>query len=602
MKRILISLLALLLITALPAQTLDYPTETVRGKEYYLYPVQKGEGLYRISKNFGVSQEDIIKANPSLETEGLKLGQTIRIPVVKKADTSKYIQHEIQPKETLYGLSKRYGVTQDAIKALNPEVSRRMPIGATLLIPRQTEETARLQKETPTLKDRHTPQVETPYMASPNPPHSRDAIHGVSQQNPTKPIIDLSLLFGEKPDSATVDSILLDSLRSTPPSGGWGAKPLRIAFLLPLMTNQAKRTAAVDRFLEFYEGALIALYEAQREEQRFEVFVYDIEKNDIRIQTILQQPEMQTMDAIIGPAYPAQIAHVSKFAYTHQIPTLIPFTNSVPDIDINPYLWQFNPSVESEMDTLIAYTQRTYPDAHYVFIHTNTNKPSASTAILHQHLQDQKASLQTINASAVLNDSLAHALKTNKENILVFDNEKYNQVAPLLEKVRAAKDTYSLTLFSHYGWQDELLPVRSFYASVFNKSKRIDLPLTMYSLKYKHFFGHELQNTQPRYDLLGYDLTTYFIQMLAAQECHALLAVRPEVEDTSRTSSRDSIYGVSPTPNDSVVDTISSNSEAVLCPVSFVQKQHSGLQSDIHFKQVDERGGFENTGIQIITK
>ncbi len=589
MKRILISLIALLLITALPAQTLDYPTETVRGKEYYLYPVQKGEGLYRISKNFGVSQEDIIKANPSLETEGLKLGQIIRIPVVKKADTSKYIQHEIQPKETLYGLSKRYGVTQDAIKALNPEVSRNMPIGATLLIPRKSEETKRIQQVAPTVKDRYTPQVET--SASPRLPQresSRDSIHGVSQ-TPSTPIIDLSLLFGEKPDSAVVDSLGVDSLAADTTVA---QKPLRMAFLLPLMTNQAKRTAAVDRFLEFYEGALIALYEAQREGQRFEVFVYDIEKNDIRIQTILQQPEMQTMNAIIGPAYLTQITHVSKFAYTHQIPTLIPFTNSVPDIDINPYLWQFNPSVESEMDTLIAYTQRTYPDAHYVFIHTNTNKPSASTTILHQHLQDQKANLQTITASAVLNDSLAYALKTNKENILVFDNEKYNQVAPLLEKVRAAKDTYSLTLFSHYGWQDELLPVRSFYASVFNKSKRIDLPLTMYDLKYKHFFGHELQNTQPRYDLLGYDLTTYFIQMLDGQ--------RTKDREQRTENAVETPYMASPEPNDSV-DTISSSVHRPETKRSTIQ-QYNGLQSDIHFKQVDERGGYENTGIQIMTK
>ncbi len=548
MKRILISLIALLILTALPAQTFDYPTETIRGKEYYLYPVQKGEGLYRISKNFGVSQEDIIKANPELETQGLKLGQTIRIPVVKKADTSKYIAHKIQPKETLYGLSKRYGVTQDAIKALNPEVSRRMPIGATLLIPRQTEETKRLQQEAPTVKDRYTPQVET--SASPRLPQresSRDAIHGVSQTPPT-PIIDLNLLFGEKPDSATVDSLALDSLAADTIIA---QKPIRMAFLLPLMTNQAKRTAAVDRFLEFYEGALIALYEAQREGQRFEVFVYDIEKNDIRIQTILQQPEMQTMNAIIGPAYPAQITHVSKFAYANQIPTLIPFTNRVTDIDINPYLWQFNPSIDSEIDTLIAYTERTYPNAHYVFINTQTDKPSSSTTTYLQHLKAQKASIQTLTASAVLNDSLAYALQSDRENILVFDNEKYSQVAPLLEKVRAVKDTYSLTLFSHYGWQDELLPVRSFYASVFNKSKRIDLPLTMYELKYKHFFGHERQNTQPRYDLLGYDLTTYMIQQLQA---------------------------------DSLLT------------------EYQGLQSDIQFKQLNERGGYENTGIQIMTK
>ncbi len=548
MKRIFLSLIAVLAITLLPAQSLDYPTDTIRGEVYYIYPVQKGEGLYRISKNFGVSQEAIIKANPELEKQGLRLGQTIKIPYTPKIDTSKHIAHKIMPKETLYGLSKRYGVSIAAIQAANPEVSKRMPIGATLLIPRQTEETKRLQQEAPTVKDRSTPQVET--SASPRLPQresSRDTIHGVSQTPPT-PIIDLSLLFGDKMDStlsdtlALADTLAYDSLQT---------KPLRIAYLLPLMTNQAKRTASVDRFIEFYEGALIALYEAQRAGQKFEIYVYDTDKNDVRIQTILQQPEMQELDAIIGPAYPSQIAYVSKFAYAHQIPTLIPFANQVADIDINPYLWQFNPSIKSETDTLMAYITRTYPTANYVFIESNTTKPATSISTLKQHLIRENAHTQTISQSAVLNDSLSLVLQADAENIIVFDTEKANQLTTLMEKIRMVKDSYSLTLFSHYAWQEELFPIKSFYASVFNTRKGIDLPRTAYTLKFHHFFGNELLNHQPRYDLLGYDLTTYMLQQLQS--------------DSTLT-------------------------------------EYQGLQSDIHFKQVSEHGGYENTGIQIMTK
>ncbi len=513
MKKLFLSTLALFCIVLLSAQTLPYPTDTIRGKVYYRYTVKQGEGLYRISKNFGVSQEDIVKANPELEKRGLRLGQTIKVPLVQEIDSTKYILHTLQPKETLYRLSKKYGVSIADIQALNPETSKRMAIGTTLMIPRKGQGTENREERTE------------------------------KRAEVAQPILDLGKLFGQPMDTLATDSLVADTIIPQP--------TLRIAYLLPLMTNQAKRTPAVDRFLEFYEGALLAIYDAQREGQRLEIFVYDTEKNDIRIQTILQQPEMQTMHAIIGPAYPSQISHVSKFAYAHQIPTLIPFTNKVADIDINPYLWQFNPSVESEMDTLIAYTQKTYPAANYIFIETDTDKPSASVTIFKQHLASQEVSLQTIPATVILNDSLGYSLQAEKENILIFDTEKIAQLPLLLDKVRSLNKTYSITLFSHYGWQDELLPVGSFYTSVFNKSKLIDLQLAAYHLKFKHFFGHAIESERPRYDLLGYDLTTYMIQMLQSN-----------------------------------------------APCTIYQ----GLQSDVLFKQVNDRGGYENTCIQIMTK
>ncbi|MEE1346521.1 MAG: LysM domain-containing protein, partial [Bacteroidales bacterium] len=65
------------------------------GRSYRLHTVTKGEGLFRLSQNYGVTQEDIISANPKLKTEGLTEGLTLRIPAtstvqytVKKGDTA----------------------------------------------------------------------------------------------------------------------------------------------------------------------------------------------------------------------------------------------------------------------------------------------------------------------------------------------------------------------------------------------------------------------------------------------------------------------------------------------------------------------------------
>ena len=48
--------------------------------------VQKGETLYRISKNYNVSIEDIVAANPGLTADGLKVGDTLTLPAAASTE------------------------------------------------------------------------------------------------------------------------------------------------------------------------------------------------------------------------------------------------------------------------------------------------------------------------------------------------------------------------------------------------------------------------------------------------------------------------------------------------------------------------------------
>ena len=80
MKRILLYGLLLVALSAQAQDLLPWPTDTIDGKVYYKYTVEKSIGLYRISKNFGVSQEAILQANPALKTRGLRYEEVILIP------------------------------------------------------------------------------------------------------------------------------------------------------------------------------------------------------------------------------------------------------------------------------------------------------------------------------------------------------------------------------------------------------------------------------------------------------------------------------------------------------------------------------------------
>src|SRR6185312_2330706 len=94
----------------------------INQKLHVRYMVEPGETIYGISTKYGVSVSDILELNPELEN-GLKVGQVINIPYEaalvkqqqKKDDNA--ITHKVQPGETLYGLSKKYNVPlQDLLK------------------------------------------------------------------------------------------------------------------------------------------------------------------------------------------------------------------------------------------------------------------------------------------------------------------------------------------------------------------------------------------------------------------------------------------------------------------------------------------------------
>lgn len=55
----------------------------IAGKTYYIHVVEKGQTLYSISKAYGVTIDDITAENP-LVTEGLRIGVALKIPAVTK--------------------------------------------------------------------------------------------------------------------------------------------------------------------------------------------------------------------------------------------------------------------------------------------------------------------------------------------------------------------------------------------------------------------------------------------------------------------------------------------------------------------------------------
>ena len=111
--------------------------------EIQVHTVVSGETLYSISKKYGVSESEIIFLNP--EAKNLKAGSKINVPV-KLKDTSivepeitetsgNYFEHIIESGETMWGTTRKYEVTEAELKELNPVLRTGFQAGVVIKIP-----------------------------------------------------------------------------------------------------------------------------------------------------------------------------------------------------------------------------------------------------------------------------------------------------------------------------------------------------------------------------------------------------------------------------------------------------------------------------------
>ena len=94
------------------------------------YIVQSGDTLYGISKQFGVTIDAMKNAN-NLTTNTLSVGQVLNIP-------SNQITYVVKKGDSLYSIAKAFGTTVDSLKQINNLKSNILTIGQTLIISKQT--------------------------------------------------------------------------------------------------------------------------------------------------------------------------------------------------------------------------------------------------------------------------------------------------------------------------------------------------------------------------------------------------------------------------------------------------------------------------------
>ena len=113
-------------------QILKIPTkEEVTPSEYEVYVVKSGDSLWSIATDYGVSVDDIIDLN-NLGTTVLQIGQQILIPKQIESEKNVYI---VKAGDNLYSIANKYGITVNDLKKANNLTSNTLSINQELIIP-----------------------------------------------------------------------------------------------------------------------------------------------------------------------------------------------------------------------------------------------------------------------------------------------------------------------------------------------------------------------------------------------------------------------------------------------------------------------------------
>ena len=113
----------------------------IDGVKYNIYNVAKGDTLYSLSKRFGISIDEITRINPSL-VDGLKAGQALKIPLAKqnqkkvKKPKKQFQTHTVKRGETLFGISRRYEISLNTLIEDNNVDPAHLAVGTKLYIRR----------------------------------------------------------------------------------------------------------------------------------------------------------------------------------------------------------------------------------------------------------------------------------------------------------------------------------------------------------------------------------------------------------------------------------------------------------------------------------
>jgi LysM repeat protein len=332
-------------------------TYSWNGRIIRYYTIEKKNTLYGISKKFDVPQDTLVAINPELAS-GLKTGSVIKIPVgfLKKANdkaTHKTSdkEHVVQAKETLFGISSKYGLTVEELKSLNPTLDGAIKPGMVLNIHRKTDEKKGKLGEV-----------------------------GVKLNNKNQEFLA---------NTETEKELKNKEAKCKTRTANEPHEILNVAILVPFYISESADFNPKGKIgLDFYSGARLAFDSLENLGLKLNVHVYDTQNDSAVIKEILDKPDFKKVDLIIGPLHSSAFRNVSHFAKKNGIPAISPFSQSSTILENYPEVCKVTPDAKVLADQLARFLVGKKNSSTFILIKNSNSKDDELTSVFRNVLAD----------------------------------------------------------------------------------------------------------------------------------------------------------------------------------------------------------------------
>lgn len=534
------------------------------------HKVQKKETLYSLSKQYGVSVEDIKKYNKQLYSKELQNGETIQIPVfvIDKSTPEKVIiaekkerpapgkviieernpdvfnskpssqigktrEHIIIPKETKYGIARKYGMTVKELEALNPRVGVLQPgimlkVGTNVLdqpviITDDAFEFYEVQPQETMYGLTRRFQVAEDSLVALNPALKDGLKWGMILKVPTKDSKGNKLeevdALGEElmPTSELSRMDLSKNLKNFDTKNLVLMLPYNLSKINKDSISNAKELIQKDRVLrislDFYSGALMAIERAKELGISTNLRIYDTQNNSGKVSQTIAANDFRNVDAVIGPLLQATSEEAASSLMDLKVPVISPMTNR--ELKALPNLYQSRPSDDMLREAMIVYLQKNSEGKNVIIV------ADGSSSAIKNKLTSALPSARILNPQAnnVTETSLASVLDKSRENWVILESESIGLLGSATSALNRLARNNRITLFTTYknstfesdAVTNDHLGELSFHFP--SEYKEFDESVTDSFIEaYKTKYGY-IPN---KYTVRGYDLTLDVLLRLAA--------------------------------------------------------------------------------------
>ena len=450
------------------------PPEPKLESQANTHTVKKGETPWRVAYEYGITLEELKAANPDMGSV-ISIDQVLVIPettVEIKSFDPNYNYYTVKPKEGYYRLKIKFGVSEEELIALNPELSEKgLLAGMILRLPK---------RNSPTYTAENNLIVEKVNL--------RDSLFRQTQ-------LKVALLAPFRLPTVPIDSVVQTN---------------RIL--------QARNLQTIS--LDFYAGARLAMEELVELGLSIDFTVLDTENSNFRINQLLDTNDFSSYDFIVGPFVPRHFNTVSEKLKNLKFPLVSPLTTK-------PLVMRKNVVHSSTDRKLLQERMHRYIDS----LDQSTENPcvvivaDAENLAAQNRLKNQFPLAEIVNPDLEFNfvkPELIDSLTSHLEQNWVFlETKKTNLIISMVSMLNAQQNedrkTKLMTLDRSSAYDDENIDQSHLGNLSFTYAETLNInPIELTSLyeRYESAYG----TVPTREAIRGYELMTDLVLRTAIRE------------------------------------------------------------------------------------